>query len=74
MKTNILSDGELLDLLENGTFSFDEWIDLDSDDGIFDADFDDSDQAQPVSRVVYHPLHFGIRNNSCGASLSNHIS
>ena len=32
MKTNILSDRELLDILENGTFSSDEDFGIDSND------------------------------------------
>ncbi|KAL4103748.1 hypothetical protein QTP88_019089 [Uroleucon formosanum] len=43
MKTNILSDSELLDLLENDMLSSDEDFGFDSDDDIFDAEFNDSD-------------------------------
>lgn len=43
MKTNILSDSELLDLLENDMLSSDEDFGFDSDDNIFDVEFNDSD-------------------------------
>ncbi|KAL4112099.1 hypothetical protein QTP88_015947 [Uroleucon formosanum] len=43
MKTNILSDSELLDLLENDMLSSDEDFGFDSVDDIFDAEFNDSD-------------------------------
>jgi len=46
MKTNILSDSELLGILENGTFSSDEDFGLDSNDDIddfLDDDFDVND-------------------------------
>lgn len=43
LKINILSDGELLDILKNGMFSSDEDFGLDSDGDLFDNDFDDTD-------------------------------
>jgi len=43
MKTNILSDSELLDLLENDMLSSDEDFGFDSDNDIFDAEFNHSD-------------------------------
>jgi hypothetical protein len=48
MKTNILSDSELLDLLENDMLSSDEDFGFDSDDDIFDAEFNDSDTLRQV--------------------------
>ncbi|XP_022182835.1 piggyBac transposable element-derived protein 4-like [Myzus persicae] len=50
MKTNILSDSELLDLLENDMLSSDEDFGFDSDDDIFDAEFNDSDSETDTNR------------------------
>lgn len=52
MKTNILSDGELLDILENSTFSSDEDFSLDSNDDLFHSDFDGTDLE--ISNLPYN--------------------